>query len=749
MYPYQNASLPVKERLSDLLSRMNVREKIGQLTQSLYGFHCYTRHGDNVTLSPDLYREVEKYGGIGAIYGVFRADPWAQKDFSTGLEGNLAIRTRNRIQECVITHSRLGIPVLFSTECPHGHQTLDGYLLPVNLASAASFSPALVKDAFRVCGEQMHATGVDLAFVSVLDVLRDPRWGRCEECFGEDPYLSSQMARAVIEALRESGVDTVAKHFCAQGEPTGGVNSAAARIGMRELREIHLPPVKAAIEAGAASIMSTYHEIDGVYCTANRALNTDVLRNEYHFGGFVMSDALAVDLLDAITGDRIRSIALAFNAGVDMGLLDHSFEHLEDAICRGYVSTDRLDEAVRRVLRLKFERGLFDDPYLPESAAWTGYTYDTHPQAEALTEQSMILLKNTDHLLPLSKDIAQHIAVVGPNADHIYRQCGDYTPPLRDRGYVTVWQGIRDYVAKHAPNTSVRLLPSPDLFASDPTSIEATVREIKDATTVIAVLGGSSDRYAGSRITAGGQVEEQTTVTMDCGEGIDSASLALPGVQSDLLRALKAKGLRVITVLVGGRPYAMKEIEEYSDAILCCFYPGPLGGKALPRLLFGEIAPAGRLPVSIPDTVGTLPVFYNYKQSYRAMKYYDTPSPTKYPFGFGLTYTAFSYRLCHAPDEKDRTVRFTVKNEGTCASYAVPQLYLRRTSGEVTSRIRELCGFEKVCLAPGEAKTVSIPIPEDSLRQWDLSMHHTLVPGAFEWFLCDMGKEELHGAFEI
>jgi beta-glucosidase len=236
---------------------------------------------------------------------------------------------------------------------------------------------------------------------------------------------------------------------------------------------------------------------------------------------------------------------------------------------------------------------------------------------------------------------------------------------------------------------------------------------------------------------------------MDCGEGIDSASLTLPGVQLELLRALKARGVRVITVLVGGRPYAMQEIEENSDAILCAFYPGPLGGKVLPRLLFGDVAPAGRLPVSLPETVGTLPVFYNYKQSYRAMKYYDSPAPTRYPFGFGLTYTHFSYALEQAPDGKNLTVCFTVKNEGTCASYAVPQLYLRRMSGEVTSRIRELCGFEKVCLAPGEAKTVSIAIPEDSLRQWDLSMHHTLVPGKFEWYLGDMGKEDLHGAFEI
>lgn len=749
MEGYQNPNLSAEERARDLLSRMSVREKVGQLTQSLYGFHCYVKNGQELGLSENFCREVDRFGGIGAIYGVFRADPWAEKDFSSGLNGKEMIRVRNMMQRYAITHSRFGIPILFSSEAAHGHQCLGGYLLPVNLASAATFSPSLVGDAFGVCGQQMRSTGVDLAFASVLDVARDPRWGRCEESFGEDPYLASEMAKAVVTALRESGVDVVAKHFCAQGDSAGGVNSGAARIGMRELREIHLPPVRASIEAGAAMIMSTYNEIDGVYCTASRELNTDLLRGEYHFEGSVMSDALAVDLLDAITGDRVRSVALAFHAGVDMGLLDHSFERLEEAVRLGYVSEEKLDVSVSRILRLKLERGLFDDPYLPENVDPMGFTCDLYGQSERLSEESAVLLKNSGGILPLPEEAAQILAVGGPNADRIYRQCGDYTPPLRKGSYVTVLGGIRDYVAEHCPQTRVISLPEIPLFEASEMSVADAILKSHSADTVIAVLGGSSDRYGGSRSNANGQVEEQSCIAMDCGEGIDCARLSLAGGQLALLRALKESGKRVITVMICGRPYAMEEIEAYSDAILCCFYPGPMGGRAIARLLFGAISPGGRLPISLPDTAGQVPVFYNYKQSYRAMRYYDLAQKPHYSFGYGLTYTTFSYTLLSAPEEASREITFEVKNTGERAAYAVPQLYLRRLQGVVTSRVRELCGFEKIYLRSGERRCVTIRIPERSLCQWDASMREVCPTGEIEWFLSDGGQEFLTGKFFV
>ena len=283
MDAYKNPALSPEVRAGDLLSRMTLREKIGQLTQRLYGFGIYRREGDEIRFDDEFRAEVERYSGIGTIYGLHRADPWSARDFETGLVGSLAVKARNQLQKYVIEHSRLGIPALLSTECPHGHQALDGYLLPVNLAAGCSFSPALLEETAKVSGQQLKAMGVDLALVSCLDILRDPRWGRSEECFGEDPFLASQMAGAVVRGIQSQGVEVTAKHLCAQGETTGGINASAARIGQRELREIHLPPVKACVDAGVTSFMAAYNEIDGIYCHANRALLTDLLRGEYGF----------------------------------------------------------------------------------------------------------------------------------------------------------------------------------------------------------------------------------------------------------------------------------------------------------------------------------------------------------------------------------------------------------------------------------------------------------------------------------
>ena len=393
MAQYQDSTLAPEVRAADLLRRMTLREKVGQLTQRLYGFACYRRVGDQIELTEEFQAEVARYGGLGALYGLHRADPWSGRDYETGLTDLLAVQARNQVQRYVLEHSRLGIPALFSSESPHGHQALDGYLLPVNLACGCCFAPALLEEAAAICGRQLRAMGIDLALVSALDVLRDPRWGRSEECFSEDPYLSAQMAAAVVRGYQGQGVDVVAKHLCAQGETTGGVNASAARIGPRELREIHLPPVKASVEAGAAAFMAAYNEIDGVYCHANRWLLTDLLRGEYGFQGFVMSDGVAIDQLDAVTGDRTASGALALQAGVDMGLWDTGFQQLEEAVARGLVEERQIDEAVTRILTEKFRRGLFEQPYIPRPRPIKAIRPRPIPQVRALAERCLVLLK--------------------------------------------------------------------------------------------------------------------------------------------------------------------------------------------------------------------------------------------------------------------------------------------------------------------------------------------------------------------
>lgn len=733
MEKYQNPTLPPEQRAADLLSRMTLREKVGQLTQRLYGFAIYTRDTDQVRLSDEFTGEVARYSGLGTLYGLHRADPWSGRNFETGLTGEWSVRVRNQIQKYVMEHSRLGIPVLFSSECPHGHQALDGYLLPVNLASGCSFAPELLEEAAKISGRQLRAMGVDLALVSALDVLRDPRWGRSEECFGEDPYLASRMAEAVVRGIQSQGVDVVAKHLCAQGETTGGINASAARIGQRELREIHLPPVKACVDAGAVAFMAAYNEIDGVYCHANHWLLTDLLRGEYGFRGFVMSDGVAIDQLDAVTGDRTASGALALNAGVDMGLWDTGFRQLEDALLQGLVTEERIDEAVLRILTVKFRRGLFESPYIPETDDYCRFTPETCPQVKTLTEHTLVLLKNTG-CLPLAAD---RVGLTGPNADAIYNQLGDYTPPLRSGTGVTVKQGLKQL-------TQVVYHPGCALFGSS-MMVEEAMDTLADCDTVVAVLGGTSSRFAGGDFDANGALKHQSDVTMDCGENVDDCRLCLPGDQLRLLRALHDSGKQVITVLIGGRPYGMEEIEAYSDAILIAFYPGVTGGEAIARLLFGEIEPAGRLCVSLPDHVGQLPVAYNARDSYRPGAYYNGAWP-RYSFGCGMSYTTFSYEVTASGETG---ISFRITNTGSRPGWAVPQLYLHRTQGVVTSRVRQLCGFAKTFLQPGQSRRMTIPIPRESLAQWDLSMNWRIPPGRIEWFLCDGGQTLHRGDFVL
>ena len=747
MYPYQNPQLPVEERVADLLSRMSLREKIGQLTQRLYGFTSFVRQGDEVVFTDEFKDEVEYYSGLGTLYGLHRADPWSDKTFETGLDGKLSAKATNQVQKYVIEHSRWGIPALLSTECPHGHQALDGYLLPVNLAAGSTFDPELLAEAAKVAGQQLKEMGIDLALVSCLDLLRDPRWGRSEECFSEDPYLTCRMGEAVIKAIQGVGVDVTAKHMCGQGETTGGVNASAARIGQRELREIHLPPVKNCVDAGVTSFMAAYNEIDGVYCHGNPWLLTDLLRGEYGFEGFVMSDGCAIDQLDAVTGDRTASGALALNAGVDMGLWDTGFKQLEEALERGLVTEEKINEACGRILSVKFRRGLFENPYVPETDHWTTYTAENYPQVKRLAEQTPILLKN-EGLLPLSMDKPMKIALVGPNADAIYNQLGDYTPPIRPETGITVRCGLEELL-KNTP-VEVKYHPGCPMFETDHEMLQSAVEMAKDCDLIINVVGGSSSRFAlQGEFDTNGAMKKQSTITMDCGENVDNASLKLPGMQTGLVGAMKQLGKPVITVVIAGRPYETCFIDKMSDAVVYSFYPGLTGGEALAKLLFGEIEPAGRLSASLPNEAHQLPCYYNHKDSYNPMRYYDGSAKPKYGFGCGLSYTSFDFDLVAAPTAESREVTFTVTNTGTRAGYAVPQLYIHRTQGAVTSRIRQLCGFTKLYLQPGESKTVTIAVPEDSLRQFDYAMRNILLPGKIDWFLCDSGETRLEGNFVL
>lgn len=750
-----NSSIRAKE----LLAKMTLKEKIGQLNQKLYGFSIYERDGDTITLTDDFKEEVEKYSGLGALYGLFRADPWSGKTKETGLSGVLATKAYNMVQRYVIEHSRLGIPMLLSSECPHGHQAIDGYLLPVNLGIGASFNPSLYEDASKVCGKQLKEMGVDFALVSMLDILRDPRWGRSEECYGEDPYLASAFAKAAVKGIQEQGVDVVAKHFAAQGETTGGVNASAARIGERELREIHLSPMKSAADAGVVSVMAAYNEIDGIPCHGNKKLLKDILRDELGFDGVVMSDGVAIDQLDVMTGDNVASGALALKSGVDIGLWDTGFGRLDEALERGLVTEEEIDEAVLRVLTLKYERGLFDHPYIEENDHWTTYTYEKYPEALTLAQESIVLLKNENKVLPLNLKNIKSIAIIGPNADEIYHQLGDYTPPVDEEDGVTVLRGIKDYVNNQELPIEVKFAKGCNLFDGSEAMLQEAEEIAKECDVTILVLGGSSSRFLGATFDSNGAAITQGAVHMDCGEGVDSGRITLPGVQETLVDRVQQFGKPLVSLVIAGRPYAIEKVLKQSTGLFYGFYPGMMGGKAFAQILFGEVNPSGRLPVSFPRHAGQVPVYYNYKSSYRSMNYYDIEKTPLFVFGEGLSYSEFEYsnpilKVIGSENElltkanatrkiKERgvEVEFTISNKGEFDGYVVPQIYVRHIQSSVIPRVRELKAFDKVWVSKGESKVCKLTIESQGLSVWNNEMKFVVEAGAFELILSDQGQD--------
>lgn len=727
----------------ELLDKMTLQEKIGQLNQKLYGFGIYERNGEEISFSQEFKDEVEKYGGLGTLYGLYRADPWSQKNYENGLYGENAVKAYNKMQEYVLEHSRLRIPALLSTECPHGHQALDSYLLPVNLNMGATFNTELIHSAYSVCGKQLREMGVDLALISLLDVVRDPRWGRSEECFSEDPYLCSKMAEQVVKAVQDEGVSVVAKHFAAQGECTGGINASAARIGERELREIHLPAMKACADAGVDGVMAAYNEIDGVFCHANRHLLTDILRDEMGFEGVVMADGCAIDQLNVVTGDCVHSAAAALRAGVDIGLWDEAYGRLEEALENGYITEEDIDRAVLRVLELKIKRGIFKHPLLDENQNQEDYSYEKYPQALEIARESVVLLENRNEILPLSKE-QRKIAVIGPNADAVYNQLGDYSPQVKREKCSTVLDGVRSYFGDN-----VVYARGCGVFEGTQEEQTEAVKLVEQSDITILVLGGSSSRFGEVSFDANGAAISEHGVSMDCGEGVDTSELSLPIEQRELAEKIFATGSKVITVIIGGRAYALDTIAEKSDAVLYAFYPGMQGGKAIAEILFGDVNPSGRLPVSLPRCSGQLPVYYNYKNSYRSMHYYNIPDGAAYTFGYGKSYTEFVYEDVSfgntevALDELHKNgiqAEMTIKNVGEYDGYAVPLVYIAGEQGSVVRRAKELKGFKKVWLKKGESKRVSILLPAEAFAVWNFEMEFKVEPGRVKLILEEMGQ---------
>ncbi|MEU1669071.1 glycoside hydrolase family 3 N-terminal domain-containing protein [Streptomyces sparsogenes] len=730
---YRDPSAPVAERVSDLLARMTLTEKVGQINQRMYGWDAYERTADGHRLTDAFRAEVAAYDGMGALYGLQRADPWSGVGFADGITAADGARVADAVQRHVMENTRLGIPVLLVEEVPHGHQALDGTVLPVNLAVGATWDPELYEAASAAAGAQLRARGGHVALVSALDLVRDPRWGRAEECFGEDPYLAARLTEALVRGMRTAGVAVVLKHFAGQGATVGGRNSAATELGARELHEIHLAAARAGVRAGAAGVMAAYNEFDGLPCVANRALLTELLRDQWRFEGIVMADGRAVDRLVRLTGDPVSAGALALNAGCDLSLWDACFPRLGEAVAQGLVAERTLDTAVARVLALKFRLGLFDRPSSHAEAPGE-QRRDPSELSERMARASITLLANDGEVLPITP-APRRIAVLGPNADSIAQQIGDYTAPQRPGSHhVTVLEGIRSAAP---PDTEVTHARGCELVGDDLSGVAKAAALAAAADIAVLVLGGSSARSGDTVFDSNGAavVTSANPVDMTCGEGVDLADLRLPQGQLALLDAVAATGVPVVVVLVQGRPHAVPDLPGTARAVLSAWYPGPWGGRAVADVLFGTAEPQGRLPVSVPRSAAQLPVFYNAKDhGYRG--YVDQPATARYAFGHGLSYTTVAYappRLSRArvtPDDPTLTCRVAVRNTGERPVRETVQLYIRRLSGGASwPRVRELRGFTRLELRPGDETDAVFEIDADTLGSVTRELGLAVEPG--------------------
>ncbi|MFD2116510.1 glycoside hydrolase family 3 N-terminal domain-containing protein [Paenibacillus yanchengensis] len=759
MERYKQKEAPIQERVEDLLARMTLEEKVGQLNQKMYGWNAYKKVGkDEFKLTDAFEEEVNKWGGMGALYGLFRADPWSQVTYENGINARNSAKMANAVQRYMIENTRLGIPVLLSEETPHGHQALDGTLIPTNIGTGSTWNPKLAEQAYEQIAAEIRSRGAHLGLISTLDILRDPRWGRSEECFSEDPYLAAQFTTAAVNGLQgelqerqladgtsdsdgylpNDRIAAVLKHFSGQGSGQGGINAFPAPIGERELRDIHLPGMEAGTKAGALGCMAAYNEIDGVPCHANKKLLTDILRDEWGYEGIVMADGVAIDRLQTMAPSYEGAAALALTAGVDLSLWDTAFTTLDQAVHQNKVSMDYIDRAVRRILALKFRLGLFDNPYTSEEQYEATASKSTlHELNVQLARESAVLVKNEQQTLPIASSVKK-IAVIGPNANNIYHQLGDYTAIQAEESGTTILQGIKQiagnqFDVNYAPGCTVR--------GAATAEFDEAVTLASKSDLAVLVMGGSSARNFELQFDTNGAVisDSAPPEDMDCGEGVDLADLSLGGVQTDLIKAIAATGTKVVLVLIQGRPHAIADVEPYCSAILVGWYPGPEGGKAIGEMLFGEVNPSGKLTVTMPVSASVLPVYYNLKDQHRVLKYFNSQKAILYPFGYGLSYTTFAYshlqvekaELSVAELEAGNNFRVSidVTNSGNYAGAEVVQLYTKDMEGSVTRRVKELKGFEKVWLEPGETKTVTFTIAAEHLKIWNIDMQHIIEPG--------------------
>lgn len=734
---YQNPNLSIDIRLADLLSRMTLEEKVGQLLCPL-GWEMYEIHGSKVYPS-GKFKQLIKERNAGMLWATYRADPWTKKTLANGLNPELSAKAGNALQKYVMENTRLGIPMFLAEEAPHGHMAIGATVFPTGIGMAATWSPELVKEVGQVIAKEIRSQGGHISYGPVLDLTRDPRWSRVEETFGEDPVLSGILGASMVDGLGGGNLSqkyaTIAtlKHFLAYAVPEGGQNGNYASVGIRDLHQNFLPPFRKAIDAGALSVMTSYNSIDGIPCTSNHYLLTQLLRNEWKFRGFVVSDLYSIEGIHeshfvALTKENaaIQSVT----AGVDVDLGGDAYTNLCHAVQSGQMDKAVIDTAVCRVLRMKFEMGLFEHPYVdPKIAAKTVRRKEHIELARKIAQSSITLLKNENSILPLSKMINK-VAVIGPNADNRYNMLGDYTAPQEDSNVKTVLDGI---ITKLSPSR-VEYVRGCAIRDTTVNEIEQAIEAARRSEVVIVVVGGSSARdFKTSYKETGAAVAEEGSVSdMECGEGFDRASLSLLGRQQELLESLQKTGKPLIVVYIEGRPLEKNWASEYADALLTAYYPGQEGGNAIADVLFGDYNPSGRLPISVPRSVGQIPVYYNQKAP-RNHDYVEVSSSPLYSFGYGMSYTTFEYSALQVVQKSARCfeVSFKVKNTGKYDGEEVSQLYMRDEYASVVQPMKQLKHFERFHLKKGEEKKVTFVLTEEDFFLVNYTLKKVVESGNF------------------
>jgi beta-glucosidase len=732
---YQDPKATVDQRIEDLLGRMTLDEKIAQLTT------VWTRKQEiftaNNEFDPAKTRKVFP-NGIGHM-----ARPSDLRGTGDPLEtpyrdAKQTVALVNSIQRYAVKNTRLGIPVLFHEEGLHGYAARDATSFPQAIALASSWDPDLLTQVFTVAAREMRARGVQMVLAPVVDVARDPRWGRIEETYGEDPYLVSQLGIAAVRGfqgdtlpLAPGKVFATLKHMTGHGQPESGTNVGPASISERTLREVFFPPFAAAIKSShALNVMASYNEIDGIPSHGNYWLLHDILRGEMGFTGAVVSDYEGIEqlvTLHHVEPDFLHAAARAMHAGVDFDLPDGAaYEKLPEALSKGLVTQEQIDTAVRRMLREKFLSGLFENPYADAKAA-QAITNNAEARALAVeaAKKTTVLLKN-DGALPLHD--VKTLAVIGPNAARVdlggYSNVPNHTVSLlegikaKNRVKVVTAEGVRITEKGDWYSDEVKL---PDREANL-ARIREAVEVAKGADEIVLAIGSSSavSREGWDKATHLG----------------DRADLGLIAQQNELAQALFALGKPVIVVLINGAPLSIPAVAEKANALVEAWYPGQEGGTALADILFGDANPGGKLPLTIARSLAQLPMYYNQKPTAHRGYLFDTTAPL-FPFGFGLSYTTFDISAPRLSATQIKagdpvTVSVQVKNTGKMAGDEVVQLYLHDVVSSVTRPIKELKGFKRVGLAPGESTTVQFTLDREAFALWNTEMKRVVEPGAFE-----------------